>query len=52
MQLQTQKRHYTLEEYLELEQAADYKSEYQNGEIVPITGGTTNHNKIAGNFYD
>ncbi len=51
MQLQTQKRHYTPEEYLELEAAADYKSEYQNGEIVPMTGGTTNHNKLAGNFY-
>jgi Uma2 family endonuclease len=51
MQLQTQKRSYTPEEYLELEEAADYKSEYRNGEIVPMTGGTTNHNKIAGNFY-
>ncbi|HEY9795672.1 MAG TPA: Uma2 family endonuclease [Leptolyngbyaceae cyanobacterium] len=51
MQLQTQKQSYTPEEYLELEEAADYKSEYRNGEIVPMTGGTTNHNKIAGNFY-
>jgi Uma2 family endonuclease len=51
MQLQAQKRSYTPEEYLELEEAADYKSEYRDGEIVPMTGGTTNHNKIAGNFY-
>jgi Uma2 family endonuclease len=51
MQVQTPKRYYTPEEYLKLEEAADYKSEYQNGKIVPITGGTTNHNKIAGNFY-
>lgn len=51
MQLQTQKRYYTPEEYLELEEAADYKSEYRDGDIVPMTGGTTNHNKIAGNFY-
>ena len=50
MQLQTPKRSYTPEEYLELEEAADYKSEYQDGEIVPMTGGTTNHNKIALNF--
>ncbi len=50
MQLQTQKRSYTPEEYLELEEAADYKSEYRDGEIVPMTGGTTNHNKIALNF--
>ena len=51
MQLQTRKRYYTPEEYLELEEAADYKSEYRDGEIVPMTGGTTNHNEIAGNFY-
>ncbi len=50
MQLQTPKRSYTPEEYLELEEAADYKSEYRDGEIVPMTGGTTNHNKIALNF--
>jgi Uma2 family endonuclease len=51
MQLETQKRHYTPEEYLELEEKAEYKSEYRDGEIVPMAGGTTNHNKIAGNFY-
>src|ERR671932_548402 len=50
MQLQIQKRYYTPEEYLELEEAADYKSEYRDGDIVPLTGGTTNHNKIALNF--
>jgi Uma2 family endonuclease len=51
MQLETQKFHYTPEEYLELEGKAEYKSEYRDGEIVPMTGGTTDHNKIAGNFY-
>ena len=50
MQTQTQKRYYTPEEYLQLEETAEYKSEYRDGEIVPITGGTTNHNKIALNF--
>jgi Uma2 family endonuclease len=49
MQLQT--RTVTPEEYLELEAQADYKSEYHDGEIIPMTGGTTNHNKVAGNFY-
>jgi Uma2 family endonuclease len=49
MQLQT--RTFTPEEYLELEERAEYKSEYRDGEIIPITGGTTNHNEIAGNFY-
>ena len=50
MQTLTQKRYYTPEEYLELEEAAESKSEYRDGEIVPMTGGTTNHNKIALNF--
>ena len=51
MVLQTEQRYYTPEEYLELEEKAEYKSEYRNGEIIPMTGGTTNHNKIAGNIY-
>lgn len=51
MQLQTQQRKYTREEYLQLEKRAEYKSEYRDGEIVPMTGGTTNHNEITGNFY-
>jgi Uma2 family endonuclease len=50
MQVQTKPRHYSPEEYLELEEVADYKSEYRDGEIVPMTGGTTNHNKIALNI--
>ena len=51
MQTQTEKRYYTPEEYLQLEETAEYKSEYRDGEILPMTGGTTNHNEIAGNFY-
>lgn len=46
----TERRYYTLEEYLELDAAAEYKSEYIDGRIVPMAGGTTNHNRIAGNF--
>lgn len=48
--MQTQTRTYTPEEYLELEEKAEYKSEYRDGEIIPMAGGTTNHNKIALNF--
>lgn len=44
-------KRYTPEEYLEMEAKADYKSEYRDGEIVPMAGGTTNHNKLAGTFY-
>ncbi|NES25890.1 MAG: Uma2 family endonuclease [Symploca sp. SIO3E6] len=50
MQLQTKPRFYSPEEYLELEEKADYKSEYRDGEIVLMTGGTTNHNEIALNL--
>jgi Uma2 family endonuclease len=51
MPTQTEKRYYTPAEYLALEEIAEYKSEYHDGEIIPMTGGTTNHNEIAGNFY-
>lgn len=51
MKLQTEKKYYTPEEYLQLEETVEYKNEYLNGEIIPMVGGTTNHNQIAGNFY-
>jgi Uma2 family endonuclease len=41
----------TLEEYLALEELAEFRSAYINGQIIPMTGGSTNHNQIAGNFY-
>ena len=46
-QLSTPQRSYTAEEYLALEETAEDKSDYWDGEIVPMTGGTTNHNEIA-----
>ncbi|MGI0482871.1 Uma2 family endonuclease [Geminocystis sp. CENA526] len=51
MVAQLQVKYYTPEEYLELEQKSDTRNEYIDGEIIPMTGGTTNHNQIAGNFY-
>ena len=48
---QIEKRIYTAEEYLELELAAETRSEYRNGDIILITGGTPNHNDISGNLY-
>lgn len=45
-----EQRYYSPEEYLKLETAAEYKSEYYKGQIIPIAGITPNHNKIAGNF--
>ena len=50
MTVALEKKHYSFEEYLVLEETADEKHEYQDGEIVQMTGGTTDHNKIALNF--
>ena len=50
MTIATDKSPYSFAEYLQLEETAAYKNEYQDGEIVPMTGGTTDHNKIALNF--
>jgi Uma2 family endonuclease len=47
----TESIHYTPEEYLALEEVAKFRSEYIDGQIIPMTGGTTNHNRLAGNFY-
>lgn len=49
--MQLQARTYTPKEYLQLEEQAEYKSEYRDGEIIPMTGGTTSHNEISGNIY-
>ncbi|NEQ66568.1 MAG: Uma2 family endonuclease [Symploca sp. SIO2D2] len=45
-----EQRIYTSEEYLELEIASDTRSEYCNGAIIPMTGGTPDHNELAINL--
>jgi Uma2 family endonuclease len=40
----------TPEEYLALEETAGFRSEYHNGEIVPMTGGSISHNRIMRNL--
>jgi Uma2 family endonuclease len=35
------------EEYLDLEVESEIRNEYRNGEIIPMTGGTPAHNKLA-----
>lgn len=50
MIVQVAKRHYSPEEYLERETQADFRSEYRNGDIVPMAVGTTNHNEIVTNL--
>ncbi|MEM9216052.1 MAG: Uma2 family endonuclease [Cyanobacteria bacterium P01_F01_bin.150] len=48
---QPQTKRYTAEEYLEQELASAERHEYLNGDIIPMSGGTPNHNDIAGNLY-
>lgn len=50
MLVQTKPQTYTGEEYFALEEKSDIKHEYHQGEIVPMTGGTTNHNRIIINL--
>jgi len=47
----TEQHYFTEEQYLALEETAEDKSEYLDGEIIPMTGGSTNHNRLAGNVY-
>ncbi|MEA5529664.1 Uma2 family endonuclease [Dolichospermum sp. UHCC 0684] len=51
MTLAQETRYYSPEEYLELEVNSEIRHEYINGLIIPMTGGTPNHNQLAGNFY-
>ena len=50
MSTQTKSRHFSPSEYLELEEVATFRSEYHDGEIVSMTGGTAEHNQIAINL--
>lgn len=45
-----EQRIYTPEKYLELELASETRSEYRNGEIIPMTGGTPDHNELTINL--
>lgn len=45
-----ERRNYTIEEYLEFEVNSEERHEYIDGEVVCVTGGTPNHNKIALNL--
>lgn len=50
MTVQAEQKQYTRKECLALEANALYKSEYHNGKIIPMTGGTTDHNRIVINI--
>ena len=50
MQLQERQR-YSSEDYLMLEETSELRSEYLDGQIIPIAGGSPEHNRIIGNIY-
>ncbi len=40
-------KRYSLAEYLELEEAVEYKNEFYNGDIYTMSGGTPTHSRIT-----
>ena len=42
--------YYSQTEYFESEEAAEYKSEYHRGQILPMAANSANHNMIVGDF--
>lgn len=44
------KKHYTIEEYLEMENASEEKHEYYRGEIFAMAGTKLPHNEITSNL--
>ncbi|MDE2858406.1 MAG: Uma2 family endonuclease [Chloroflexota bacterium] len=42
-------RQMTVEEYFAFDEASEYKNEYIDGEVVPMTGGTVNHDSLIVN---
>jgi Uma2 family endonuclease len=50
MTAQPKKKKYTPAEYLALEEAAESKSEYWNGEIVAMSGARIDHQQIVSNI--
>ncbi|MDQ3041181.1 MAG: Uma2 family endonuclease, partial [Acidobacteriota bacterium] len=50
MTAQPEKKKFTPAEYLALEEAAESKSEYWNGEIVAMSGARIDHQQIVSNL--
>ena len=46
-----EKKRYSIEEYLEMEQDSDIKHEYYKGEIFALSGPKVQQNIIAGNVF-
>lgn len=50
MLVQSKQKIYTLDEYRELEETAEFRNEYRDGEIIQMTGGSINHSRIIRNL--
>ena len=50
MLVQSKEKFYTPDEYRELEETAEFRNEYRDGEIVQMTGGSINHSRIIRNL--
>ena len=48
----TKKKKYTPDQYLVLEEKAEFRSEFVDGEIVAMAGGSLNHLQITANFVE
>ncbi len=48
--MQTRPRTYTPGEYLALEETAEFRNDYCQGKIIPMTGGSFNHNELVTNL--
>jgi len=46
-----QQTHWTVEEYLAMEEASEIKHEYIDGEIFAMAGASENHDLIVGNIF-
>ena len=49
--LATTERRYSLDEYRAIANTSEEKSEYHDGEIITMTGGTVKHSRIGGNVF-
>ncbi|MBD2134445.1 Uma2 family endonuclease [Sphaerospermopsis sp. FACHB-1094] len=51
MTLAKETQYYSPAEYLEFDVNSELRHEYIDGLIIPMIGGTPDHNQITGNFY-
>jgi len=50
MLVESKEKFYSPDEYRELEETAEFRNEYRDGEIVQMSGGSINHSRIIRNL--